>query len=130
MVLNNKNFQKTNKGEFGLSGSTTIGQQLLVYDHSDQLQFPEQRHHPLARLHAAHVDVAVIGVARKAVPVHALLATAACEATGTKRLAYRPLLLPRGSSAICEHQCGGDARLSDTVNTCCAAGHNLLLAAP
>lgn len=57
--------------------------------------------------------------------MHALLATAACEATGTKRLAYGPLLLPRGSGAICEHQCGGDARLSDTVNTCCAAGHNL-----
>lgn len=31
------------------------------------IQLPEQCHHPLARLSATHIDVAVIGVARKAV---------------------------------------------------------------
>jgi hypothetical protein len=54
----------------------------------------------------------------RSLPVHALLATAACEATGTKRQALRPRRLPRGRGVICEHQCGWDARLGDKVNTC------------
>jgi IS5 family transposase len=54
----------------------------------------------------------------RSLPVHALPATAACEATGTKRRAFGPRLLPRGGGAICEHQCGWDARLSGMVNIC------------
>jgi Transposase domain (DUF772) len=42
----------------------------------------------------------------RSLPVHASLATASCEATGTKRLAFGPCLLPRGSGVICQHQRG------------------------
>ncbi len=54
----------------------------------------------------------------RSLPVHASLATAACEATGTKRRAFGPRWLPRGGGAICEHQCGWDARLGGMVNIC------------
>jgi IS5 family transposase len=52
----------------------------------------------------------------RSLPVHALLATAACEATGTTYRAFGPRHLPRGSGVTCEHQCGWDARLSGMVN--------------
>lgn len=54
----------------------------------------------------------------RSLPVHALLATAACEATGTKRLVFRPRRSLRREDVICEHQRGWDARLSGKVNTC------------
>jgi hypothetical protein len=54
----------------------------------------------------------------RSLPVHASLAMAMCEATGTKRRAFWPRHLPRGSGVTCEHQCGRGARLSDRVNTC------------
>ena len=52
----------------------------------------------------------------RSLPVHALLATAACEATGTTCLAFGPRRLPRGSRVTCQHQGGWDARLSGMVN--------------
>jgi len=52
----------------------------------------------------------------RSLPVHASLATAACEATGTTCRAFGPRRLPRGSGVTCEHQCGCDARLSGMVN--------------
>jgi IS5 family transposase len=52
----------------------------------------------------------------RSLPVHALLATASCEATGTKCRALGPRRIPRGNGVICEHQCGWDARLSGMVN--------------
>jgi transposase, IS5 family len=52
----------------------------------------------------------------RSLPVHALLATASCEATGTKCRALRPRRIPRGNGVTCEHQCGWDARLSGMVN--------------
>jgi len=52
----------------------------------------------------------------RSLPVHALLATAACEATGTTCRAFGPRRLPRGSSVTCQHQGGWDARLSGMVN--------------
>ena len=54
----------------------------------------------------------------RSLPVHALLATAACEATGTKRLAFGPHRSLRREDVICEHQRGRDARLSGKVNIC------------
>jgi IS5 family transposase len=48
--------------------------------------------------------------------VHALLVTAACEATGTTYRAFGPRRLPRGSGVTCQHQGGWDARLSGMVN--------------
>ena len=53
----------------------------------------------------------------RSLPVHALLATAACEATGTTYRTSRSRRLPRGSGVTCQHQCGWDARLSGMVNT-------------
>jgi IS5 family transposase len=52
----------------------------------------------------------------RSLPVHALLATAACEATGTTYLALGPRWLPRGNSVTCQHQGGWGARLSGMVN--------------
>ena len=52
----------------------------------------------------------------RSLPVHALLATASCEATGTKCRALGPRRVPRGNGVTCEHQCGWDARLSGMVN--------------
>ena len=42
----------------------------------------------------------------RSLPVHASLATASCEATGTKRRAFGPRHLPRGSDVTCQHQGG------------------------
>ena len=53
----------------------------------------------------------------RSLPVHALLATAACEATGTKRLVFGPRRSLRRDDLICEHQRGWDARLGGKVNT-------------
>ena len=53
----------------------------------------------------------------RSLPVHALLATAACEATGTTYRALGPRRLPRGSGVTCQHQGGWGARLSGMVNT-------------
>ena len=55
-------------------------------------------------------------VDRSLLPVHALLATASCEATGTKCRALGPRRIPRGNGVTCEHQRGWDARLSGMVN--------------
>jgi IS5 family transposase len=52
----------------------------------------------------------------RSLPVHALLATAACEATGTKYRAFGPRRLPRGNGVTCQHHGGWDARLSGMVN--------------
>jgi IS5 family transposase len=52
----------------------------------------------------------------RSLPVHALLATAACEATGTTYQAFGPRRLPRGDGVTCQHRGGWDARLSGTVN--------------
>jgi transposase, IS5 family len=52
----------------------------------------------------------------RSLPVHALLATAACEATGTTYRAFGPRRLPRGNGVTCQHQGGWDARLSGMVN--------------
>jgi IS5 family transposase len=52
----------------------------------------------------------------RSLPVHASLATVACEATGTKYRAFGPRRLPRGSGVICQHRRGWDARLSGMVN--------------
>ncbi|SCC93549.1 conserved hypothetical protein [Thiomonas sp. X19] len=52
----------------------------------------------------------------RSLPVHALLATAACEATGTTYRALGPRRLPRGNGATCQHQGGWGARLSGMVN--------------
>jgi IS5 family transposase len=54
----------------------------------------------------------------RSLPVHALPATATCEATGTTCRAFWPRRLPRGRDVICEHQCGWDPRLSGMVNRC------------
>lgn len=53
----------------------------------------------------------------RSLPVHASLATAACEATGTTCPAFGPRRFLRRSNVICEHQCGWDARPSGMVNT-------------
>jgi len=42
----------------------------------------------------------------RSLPVHASLATASCEATGTTRRAFGPRHLPRGRGVICQHQGG------------------------
>jgi transposase-like protein len=42
----------------------------------------------------------------RSLPVHASLATASCEATGTTYRAFGPRLLPRGSDVTCQHQGG------------------------
>ncbi len=52
----------------------------------------------------------------RSLPVHALLATAACEATGITYRAFGPRRLPRGSGVTCQHHGGWDARLSGMVN--------------
>jgi len=52
----------------------------------------------------------------RSLPVHALLATAACEATGTTYRAFGPRRFPRGSGVTCQHQGGWGARLSGMVN--------------
>ncbi|SIP96244.1 hypothetical protein SAMN05880557_101304 [Pseudacidovorax sp. RU35E] len=52
----------------------------------------------------------------RSLPVHALLVTVACEATGTTYLALGPRWLPRGNSVTCQHQGGWGARLSGMVN--------------
>ena len=52
----------------------------------------------------------------RSLPVHALLATTACEATGTTSRAFGPRRLPRGSGVTCQHHGGWDARLSGMVN--------------
>ena len=52
----------------------------------------------------------------RSLPVHALLATAACGATGTTCRAFGPRRLPRGNGVTCQHQGGWDARLSGMVN--------------
>ncbi|CAJ0784629.1 hypothetical protein R8510_05282 [Ralstonia chuxiongensis] len=54
----------------------------------------------------------------RSLPVHALLATAAREATGTKRQVFGPRRSPRGEDVICKHHCGWGARLGSKVNTC------------
>ena len=53
----------------------------------------------------------------RSLPMHASLATAACEAMGTTCRAFGPRLLPRGTGVTCQHQGGWDARLSGMVNT-------------
>ena len=52
----------------------------------------------------------------RSLPVHALLATAACEATGTTYRAFAPRRLPRGNGVTCQHRGGWGARLSGMVN--------------
>lgn len=52
----------------------------------------------------------------RSLPVHALLATAACEATGTTYRASWPRGIPRGSGVTCQHQGGWGTRLSGMVN--------------
>lgn len=52
----------------------------------------------------------------RSLPVHALLATAACEATGTTYRAFGSRRLPRGSGVTCQHHGGWGARLSGMVN--------------
>ena len=52
----------------------------------------------------------------RSLPVHAMLATASCEATGTKYRAFGPRPLLRGSDVICKHQRGWGARLCGMVN--------------
>ena len=47
----------------------------------------------------------------RSLPVHALLATAACEATGTTYRAFGPRRLARGNGVTCQHRGGWDARL-------------------
>ena len=47
----------------------------------------------------------------RSLPVHALPATAACEATGTTYRAFGPRRLPRGNGVTCQHQGGWGARL-------------------
>ena len=42
----------------------------------------------------------------RSLPVHASLATASCEATGTTRRAFGPRHLPRRSDVTCQHQGG------------------------
>jgi len=42
----------------------------------------------------------------RSLPVHALLATASCEATGTRRRAFGPGHALRGSDVTCQHQGG------------------------
>ena len=99
-----------------------------------------QRPHDKGKLYALHApEVECIGKVRREVaniivspahkagdetgrsvgrslPVHALLATASCEATGTTHRAFGPRLLPRGGNAICQHRRGWGARLGDMVN--------------
>jgi transposase, IS5 family len=58
------------------------------------------------------------GSVGRSLPVHALLATAACEATGTTYRAFGPRRPPRGSGVTCQHHGGWDARLSGMVNRC------------
>lgn len=53
----------------------------------------------------------------RSLPVHALLVTAACEATGTTYRAFGPRRLPGGNGVTCQHQGGWGARLSGMVNT-------------
>jgi IS5 family transposase len=53
----------------------------------------------------------------RSLPVHALLATAACEATGTTYRAFGPRRLLRGNGVTCQHHGGWDARLRGMVNT-------------
>jgi IS5 family transposase len=52
----------------------------------------------------------------RSLPVHALLATASCGATGTTYRAFGPRRLPRGNGVTCQHQGGWGARLSGMVN--------------
>ena len=52
----------------------------------------------------------------RSLPVHALLATAACEATGTTYWIFRSRRSLRRSDVTCEHQRGWNARLSGMVN--------------
>lgn len=52
----------------------------------------------------------------RSLPVHALLATASSEATGTTYRASGPRRLPRGNDVTCQHQGGWGARLSGMVN--------------
>jgi len=52
----------------------------------------------------------------RSLPVHALPATAACEATGTTYRAFGPRRLPRGNGVTCQHRGGWGARLSGMVN--------------
>ena len=52
----------------------------------------------------------------RSLPVDALLATAACEATGTTYLAFGPRRLLRGTGVTCQHRGGWGARLSGMVN--------------
>jgi hypothetical protein len=42
----------------------------------------------------------------RSLPVHASLATMACEATGTKCRAFGPRRLPRGRGVTCQHRAG------------------------
>jgi len=42
----------------------------------------------------------------RSLPVHALLATASCGATGTTYRAFGPRRLPRGNGVTCQHQGG------------------------
>ncbi len=94
-----------------------------------------QRPHDKGKLYALHApEVECIGKVRREVahiivspahevgdetgrsvgrslPVHALLATAAGEATGTTYRAFGPRRLPRGNGVTCQHRGGWDARL-------------------
>lgn len=47
----------------------------------------------------------------RSLPMHALLATAACEAMGTTYRAFGPRRLSRGNGVTCQHRGGWDARL-------------------
>ena len=52
----------------------------------------------------------------RSLPVHASLATASCEATGTTYWIFRSRRSLRRSDVTCEHQRGWNARLSGMVN--------------
>ncbi len=54
----------------------------------------------------------------RSLPVHALPATATCEATGTTCRAFGPRRRPRGNGVTCQRRGGWDARLSGMVNRC------------
>jgi transposase, IS5 family len=122
------------------AGASALSTLLLWLERAERIR-TQQRHdkHKLYALHAPEVEC--IGKVRREVahiivspahkvgdetgrsvgrslPVHALLATAACEATGTTYLAFGPRRLPRGSGVTCQRRGGWDARLSGMVNRC------------
>ena len=116
-----------------LSSASAMKALTLWLERAERIR-TQQRHdkHKLYALHAPEVEC--IGKVRREVahiivspahkvgdetgrsvgrslPVHALLATATCEATGTTYRAFGPRRLPQGSGVTCQHHGGWDARL-------------------